>query len=152
MSSACALPSRNSANSGSLTPQSAQSLYTTPLYVGNKKISVQIVKTDQELASGLSGREKLLDSEGMLFDFGKSLKPVFWMKDMNFDLDLIWIKNKKIVGITADVPAPVKDGGLKIQDSALPLYPSPSEVDMVLEVRAGWSKKNNIKIGDEIGF
>lgn len=125
-----------------------QSLYNQIIFVGNKKLNVQIVKTEKEMEQGLSGRNKLSDSEGMLFDFGKLNRPAFWMKDMNFDLDLIWIANKKVVGITNDVPAPARNWKLEIGN--LPTYSPPTNVDMVLEVNAGWSKENGIKIGDEV--
>ncbi len=137
----------------------AQTLYNKIIFVGSKKLNVQIVKTPNEMAQGLSGRNKLDVDEGMLFDFrtlykiqespstssGQNFsKPKFWMKDMNFDLDLIWIANKKVVGITNNVPAPKSAGDV------LPTYSPPTDVDMVLEVNAGWSRENEIKIGDSV--
>jgi uncharacterized membrane protein (UPF0127 family) len=66
------------------------------------------------------------------------------MKGMKFDLDLIWIKNNRVIGITSNVPHP------KNENDELPLYPPPSEIDMVLEVASGFSEKNNIAVGDTI--
>lgn len=122
--------------------------YATPLQVGNHKIFVKVAKSDEEKRQGLSGQEKLADNQGMLFDFTgeTNARPGFWMKEMKFGLDLIWIKNKKIIGITANVPAP------NSADEKLPLYSPPSAVDMVLEVNAGWSEKNKIKVGDEVEY
>ena len=116
--------------------------------MGSHKIFVGLAKSNEEKRQGLSDREKLSDSQGMLFDFTgeTNARPGFWMKDMRFDLDLIWIKNKKIIGITANVPSP-KNAGDK-----LPLYSPPSPVDMVLEVAAGWSERQKIKVGDEVKF
>jgi len=141
-------------------------VYSNPLTVGNKKILVEIADTPQKKQQGLSGREKLKDNQGMLFDFSDvdNALPGFWMKQMKFDLDLIWIKNNpstvstgaqggeqsrttgsgRIVGITADVPHP------QSEDDKLPLYYPPGPVDQVLEVNAGWSRENGIKIGDEV--
>jgi uncharacterized membrane protein (UPF0127 family) len=155
VSSAC----NQSPNTRALTPTSlpatttqdehttkdiTQNFYNQVIFVGNKKLNVQIVTSNSDMQKGLSGRNKLTDHEGMLFDFKKLTRPTFWMKDMNFDLDLIWIQNKKIIGITADVPAP------KSLSGSLPTYSPPEEVDMVLEVNAGWSKANKIKIGDVV--
>jgi uncharacterized membrane protein (UPF0127 family) len=143
--------------------------YSTPLLVGQKKIFVEVVNTPEKMAQGLSGRERLTDEQGMLFDFStppypplnkegnSGIRPAFWMKGMKFDLDLIWIKNNKIIGITPNVPAPQTSstspafGTLPSQgEETLKVYSPPTEVDMVLEVNAGWCEKNEIKIGDPI--
>ena len=98
------------------------------------------------MQEGLSGRPGLTNDQGMLFDFGSLQNPSFWMKDMKFNLDFVWIANGKIIYITKNVSAPpagTSDGQLK-------LYNSPSPVDWVLEVSAGWADGNKIKIGDEV--
>jgi len=126
--------------------------YDTPLFISGKQIFVEIASTDLKRAHGLSGREKLKEDQGMLFVFETPDVYSFWMQNMKFDLDLIWIKNNPstgsglIVGITADVPHP------KSSNYNLPFYSPPSPVDTVLEVNAGWSKKYEIQIGNEIKF
>jgi uncharacterized membrane protein (UPF0127 family) len=52
---------------------------------------------------------------------------------MQFDLDLVWIRDERIVGITPNVPAPAAS----VPESQLPSYPSPGRIDAVLEVPAG---------------
>ncbi len=123
--------------------------YNTPITVGDRKLSVEIVDTDESRKLGLSNRATLLEGKGMLFDFTNTdtTLPSFWMKDMNFDLDIIWINQNKIIGITTNVPAPKNKN---ISETLLPSYPPPSAITHVLEVPSGWSKKNNIKTGDEI--
>lgn len=149
-----AAPSQNSYN------------YSTPITVGSKKILVEVAGTPAALALGLSERPPLTDEQGMLFVFlANGLKRSgFWMKNMKFDLDFIWIYHSRIVGITKNIPAPVNDkgsasarsdlspsrDGLKINDSNLPLYYPPSDVSEVLEVNSGWSDKYKINVGDEI--
>jgi uncharacterized membrane protein (UPF0127 family) len=135
-----------------------QAPYTTELKVKETSIYVEVVNTPEKITLGLSGREKFKENQGMLFDFNPQLttetakaagiRPNFWMKDMKFDLDIIWIKDKKIVGITKNVPKP--SPGQRNQD--LPLYPAPQPIDMVLEVLAGWSDENKVEIGDEISL
>lgn len=148
--------------------QKTEPPYSTALEVGGKKIFVEIVNTLEKMQQGLSGREKLDDGQGMLFDFSglPEKRPGFWMKDMKFDLDLIWIKNNpstpstdaqgrpeetrgatssgRIVGITPNVSRP------KSVDDKLPSYYPPDDIDQVLEVVAGWSEKYKIKVGDRI--
>ena len=123
---------------------STANLYSRTLQVGNQKLFVQIVTTPADMAQGLSNRASMRDDQGMLFDFGQSTRSGFWMKDMKFNLDFVWINNEKIIGITPNVPAP------QSPNDRLPVYYPPSTVDEVLEANAGWSEKNKIKIGDEI--
>jgi uncharacterized membrane protein (UPF0127 family) len=122
-------------------------LYHTPLQVGKQELYVKVAKTLAEQTQGFSGADPISDNQGMLFDF--TLDPgikTFWMKDMNFDLDLIWIQKHKIIGITQQVPHPKKN----TPESKLSLYHSPGVADMVLEVNSGWAEKNKIKVGDAV--
>lgn len=132
--------------SASCHRQSISEPYTQKVQVGTQTLYVQVVSTPEEMAQGLSGRQKLSDEQGMLFEFNQTFVPSFWMKDMNFALDLIWIANNKVVGVEKNVKPPAPN----TQEDQLPLYRSPQPVDTVLEVNAGWSEKNNLKIGDEI--
>lgn len=117
--------------------------YSRPMAVGGKKIFVETVSSPEGMERGLSGRDGIGDGQGMLFKFGKDSLPGFWMKDMKFSLDFIWISDGKIAGITPDAPAP------KNPKNRLPVYYPPRPVDSVLEVNAGWSERYKIKAGDE---
>lgn len=125
-------------------------IYPHSLLVGNKKLFISIERTEKEMEQGLSGTQYMADNNGMLFDFGSgaSVTPSFWMKDMDFDLDFIWIKNNTVIGITPNVPAPPEN--LKSKIESLSLYPPPSPVDSALEVNAGWAEKNHIRVGDVV--
>ncbi len=88
---------------------------------------------------------------GMLFDFVATQtvgKKQFWMIDMQFNLDMIWIANNKIIGIDKNVPAPP----LGTPEEKLPRYPSPGPIEYALEVNTGWSDAHDIKIGDAVQF
>ncbi len=136
--------------------------YSHQLQIKNIILNVEVVSDENKMQTGLSRRKSLGQNQGMLFNFQKKSQPNFWMKDMLINLDLIWIVDKKIIGITPDVPAPV--GNLKLEITCppsaltkgkcgwdnLPTYAPPSPVDQVLEVNAGWSETNDIKIGDEV--
>jgi uncharacterized protein len=126
--------------------QNVPSPYNQTLAVKDTKLSVQVMTTLADKAQGLSGRDKTENNQGMLFDFGTGAAeiPTFWMKDMKFNLDFIWIKNGKIIGITPNAAAPASPG------EKLSLYNPPSPIDQVLEVNAGWAETNNIKTGDEV--
>lgn len=114
--------------------------------VGTATFDVEMATTMAEQACGLSGRQELGTNDGMIFLFGSGNTQTFWMKDMNFALDIIWISGSKVVGFAQDVPAPAP--GTQIWQ--LKLYSSPPNVDTVLEVSAGTVVKDNIQIGDAV--
>src|SRR3989338_5042145 len=65
--------------------------------ISNVKIKAELADTPEKRALGLSGRETLGNDEGMLFVFDEPNTRQFWMKNMNFALDIIWIdENKKV--------------------------------------------------------
>lgn len=109
--------------------------------IGGKTVRVDIADTPLTQAAGLSGREQLKENEGMLFVFDKAGKYPFWMKDMKFAIDIIWITEDKHV--------------VHIEKNALPeSYPNilggGEDAKYVLEVNAGFSQKNNLKIRDAV--
>lgn len=110
------------------------------------EISVEIADTADKKAKGLSGRKSLDKGSGMLFIFPKDTEPAFWMKDMFFPIDIIWINDDKITQIDKNVTNPTSG----TDDSQLPLYRPSLPIDYVLEVNAGFSDKNNFEVGDPI--
>lgn len=115
------------------------------LVVNGKEISVEIADSEEERKQGLSGRTSLGKESGLLFVFDPPKKPSFWMKDMNFPIDIIWISDLTVIGIEKNVaPEPGVD------DQNLRLYFPPDNVNYVLEINAGEADQYNIKIGDSI--
>lgn len=117
----------------------------TTLKIASREIIIRIADDDKKRAEGLSGVTSLGENEGMLFVFGteggyssKDVTPSFWMKDMLIPLDIIWINDGRIVKIDKDVPI----------SNPEKLYTPDTPIDYVLEVNAGFSDKNNLKIGD----
>ena len=102
---------------------------------------MEIKDTSEERKQGLSNRKHLPKDQGVLFIFDQPAQHSFWMKNMLFDLDFIWIKNNKVVDITENVPAP------KNNQPPVSLKPK-SPVNKVLEVNAGFIQKHHIKIND----
>lgn len=106
---------------------------TIPVQLGDRALTVEIVNTPESLAQGLSGRSEI-GVDGMLFVFDQPHVTGFWMKDMLFNLDLIWIKDGRVVEITRDA---VKPGPGQTSTSTLPVYSPAQPIDLVLEVPAG---------------
>lgn len=113
----------------------------------NKKITVEAVTTDASITQGLSGRSEI-GSDGMLFVFGERHIPRFWMKEMKFALDFVWIDGDKIIEITKQVPPPKEGQSL----SQLPLYSPQQSITQVLEVPAGKADEWGIAVGDRVTF
>jgi uncharacterized membrane protein (UPF0127 family) len=104
------------------------------------RVAVEIAATPPTRTQGLSGHAPLGDDEGMLFLFEWPDKYGFWMKEMLFPLDIIWIRDGLIVDISTDVPAP-KQG-----EEIVNVMPRET-VDAVLEVNAGFAARHGLRLG-----
>lgn len=114
---------------------------TTSVEVGDTIFNVNVVDTDTERTQGLSGRESLAEDEGMLFVFEKSDIYPFWMKDMRFPIDIMWIdENLKVVYIKENATP-----------QSFPEIFTPNIFALyVLEVNSGMVVEEKIKINDEV--
>ena len=112
--------------------------------INKNVIAVEIADEAEERWQGLSNRESLGGGSGMLFVFPHKQVQNFWMKDMNFPLDIIWIADNKVVKIDSDLPpaGPAPDI----------TYSSVHPVNYVLEVNAGFAEEHKIKAGDEAEY
>ncbi len=108
------------------------------------EIRVEIADSDTERQQGYSNHPPIGYDEGMLFVFERPAKYPFWMKEMLFDLDFIYIGNGRVVHIEKNVPAP------KDNDEQVAVVHSPVIFDMLLEVKSGFADKYDLKVGDNI--
>ncbi len=112
--------------------------------IGDSKINLIIADSDDERVKGLSGRNNLAKNQGMLFVFDKKDTYGFWMKNMKFPLDIIYIDDSTVVDLVVNAkPA---------SDSSLVIFKPEKPVNYVLELNAGDAKKYNIKKGTKITF
>ncbi len=106
-------------------------------------VRVAIAATNESRARGLSGYPALAEGAGMLFFFEYPGKPPFWMKEMHFPIDIIWISSDwKIVDIT-EAAAP---------ESYPKTFLPQDDAQYVLEVNAGFAKAHNLSIGRSVTF
>jgi uncharacterized protein len=106
--------------------------------IGGTSVRVELADTLDERVRGLSGRESLSEGEGMLFVFPEDGRYGFWMKDMNFSIDIIWLSSAgKVVHIAENVPP----------DSYPASFQPAEPARYVLEVPAGFAKAHNIALG-----
>ncbi len=113
--------------------------------LGGQEFRADIADTVDKQSIGLSGRPSLGEREGMLFIFSKHAPRTFWMPDMNFPIDIIWIKDDVVVGFAEN--AQPEPGVMMLN---LKRYSSPEPVDKVLEVVAGTVSRLGVKVGDRI--
>jgi uncharacterized membrane protein (UPF0127 family) len=111
--------------------------------IAGQTIKVDLALTPATQAQGLSGRINLPEGNGMLFIFSKPDRYSFWMKDMNFPIDMIWLdQNRQVVYIEKDA-----------QPTSYPATFTPNtDAEYVLEVPAGFAEKNNLEEGDHTEF
>ncbi len=155
-------------------------VYLKPFSVGGEKKILTVSGTTFEVGvasdaasrmKGLSGRTSLGENKGLLFIFPTPGNYGFWMKGMNFPIDIVWIRSGspseilftrlnffqkfwrvrdktwegKVVGVSENLqPEPRKT------IFTLPIYYPPANVDWVLEVNAGMVSKYGIKEGNVV--
>lgn len=117
---------------------------TAEVKIGNEIFKVEIADNFASRARGLSGRSGLGSHEGMLFLFPVAMPQGFWMKDMKFPIDIIWIRDDKVIGMTI--------GAEPEAGPDYTIYRSPESVDKVLEINAGSALQFGIKIGDAVSL
>jgi uncharacterized membrane protein (UPF0127 family) len=105
-------------------------------------VALEVVKDPISQAHGLSGRESLCAQCGMLFVSGKPGPQSFWMKDMNFRLDMIFLDENFVV---VDVAPGMRPCG-KV---CIP-YHSQSDAQYVLEVNAGFAEAHGVDVGKRL--
>ena len=108
-------------------------------------IPVEVADTLKKRSLGLGTRPHLKKGWGMLFVFEERKPHRFWMKDMQFPLDIIWLDNHRIVHIIHNAkPANYKDDP-EVMTSQVP-------ANFVLEIAAGRASKLRLKVGQRMEF
>jgi uncharacterized membrane protein (UPF0127 family) len=116
------------------------------IVVNGFAILADVAITDEDQIKGLSIRDQMNENEGMLFVYGEPSRQSFWMKDMKFPIDIIWLNGTGVV--------------VHIEENLRPCMPSlecpsfsPKEnAQYVLETVAGFAQKHHVKIGTDVDF
>jgi uncharacterized membrane protein (UPF0127 family) len=124
--------------------RAARQSFTNPtLILGHQRYDLEITKTPAEQIHGLSDRNKLPVNHVMLFNFKPPAEVCFWMKDMRFPLDIVWLdSNKDVIYLERNLSPKTYPNS----------YCPTSRARYVLEFNAGISKQQNINIGSHIVF
>lgn len=113
--------------------------------ISGKTFEAELARSAQEHQKGLSGRDCIGDNQAMLFTFDKPGQYGFWMKDMKFAIDVIWISpDKKIAAIEKDFkPETYPENAVNEKDKPA-LY--------VLEVKSGTTNELGLQLGTPVSF
>ena len=108
-----------------------------------KVIKADISDNNCKRELGLSGRKSLKDGTGMLFIFEKEANYGFWMKQMSFPIDILWLdKYFTVVGIEKNLSA----------NTYPTVFGQEYLAKYVLELSAGFSDRNNVAVGNKISI
>lgn len=123
-----------------------QHFTTSTIRIHDEEIEVYVADDIAERAQGLSD-QRLEDFpvDGMLFLFDDEQERRFWMNDMHFTIDIVWIKDEHVVKTEQNILPPALTSG-----DVQYMYSSPYEVDWVLELPAGGVHALEIVPGTEI--
>jgi len=102
-------------------------------------VTAELARSTDEKVRGLSNRPLLASGRGMAFVYDRPQPIGIWMKDMRFPLDIVWIREGRVVHIEKNAP-PLPPGGPEKVYTAIG--------DIVLEVPAGFTTDKNIRVGD----
>lgn len=118
--------------------------------INDTVIYSQVADTENERSLGLSFTKQLEENAGMLFIFPNISTKNFWMRDMNYNLDILWLdENKIIIGFVENAD---KNSYFPRRPNDSKIYHSPENTKYVLEVNAGTIEKLKIKAGDTLEF
>ena len=119
----------------------SQSLPKIPVYLKEKEIWVEVVRTPEERAQGLMGRKHLGEDEGMLFIFEKEDYHSFWMKNTLIPLSIAFVDREGKILRIADM-----------EPLTLDSHPPPRPILYALEMKKGWFSANGVQVGDMLKF
>ena len=129
------------ANVFRLSPLLSDTSELTRVSIGGVTIFVAIADTPVSRAQGLSGTSELPKNRGMLFVFPRDGYYSFWMKDMQYDIDIIWLSESGTIVHTEERVSP---------DSYPESYSSPLPAKSVLEVPAGFVEQHKLRLGERV--
>jgi len=110
-------------------------------------VKLEVAASEAEIQRGLMYRTSLPDDQGMVFLFHPPRPVNFWMAHCFISLDMLFVKDGKIIKIFENVPP------CRAQNERdCPTYPAGPgiEVTEVVEVSAGYAKRHDVKVGDPV--
>lgn len=127
-------------------PAILDSKETSAITINGHSFKVTEVSSQKDLEIGLSETKSISSDQGMLFIFEEASYYSFWMKNMKFPIDIIYINQDAIVTIRNNAQPP------KNNTDNLVVYFPEKPSNKVLEIQAGLAEKYGFKIGDKVTY
>ncbi len=125
--------------------ESCEEQYSTDkrIVVGLASLNAEVADNDASRQVGLSGKDCIPANTAMLFIFDEPAKYAFWMKDMRFPIDIVWLDAaRKVVHIEQAVDPETYPKTFTSNEPAL----------YVLELRSGRATELGLQRGSTIVF
>lgn len=123
----------------------AKSAYPqTTVTINDYQLVVDEAITDEQQTRGLAVKKQLAEDQGMLFMYDHEQPLAFWMKDMRFPIDIIWLDGQKRVVHIEQNLAPC------LPNRDCPSYLPTENAQYVLETVAGFTQKHHVVIGQTV--
>ena len=126
------------------SPATPFSSETATVTIDGHSVDAEIADTGELRERGLSYRDDLGRDDGMLFVYRTASPRSFWMFEMRFCLDIIWIADGTVIG-AAENACPAAAPG-----DDIPTFRSPEPAQYVLEVNAGWMADHDVRSGADV--
>ena len=112
-----------------------------PMMIGEVAVEASVARTPEERQRGLSGTPFLPPGVVKLFVFEESEKWGFWMREMSYPIDILWLNEAaRVVHIESDV-----------HPNTYPEVFTPNVPALyVIETAAGFSAAHNIRLGTKV--
>jgi uncharacterized membrane protein (UPF0127 family) len=116
--------------------------------LGGTVLELRIAATAEERFRGLEGVESLAPNEGMLFLYPVARSMRFWMAGCRMDLDIAYLDQELRILSIKTCRAPREDA----TDAEVDRAPSPGPVATVIELPAGWFRRNGVTVGARLSL
>ncbi|WP_436901924.1 DUF192 domain-containing protein [Halovenus halobia] len=111
------------------------------------KVKAAVAHPGEQWQLGLSDADSMPENGGMLFESGAESELTFWMKDMSFGLDIVYVGVDRTITSIHHAPEPTDgDSGTEQQ------YRFSGTGQYVFEVNYNWTTRHNVTEGDRLDF
>lgn len=125
-------------------PQGQQLPIEAVATIGDRRFDLEVARTTEQQRLGLMFRDPLPEGQGMIFPFVPPRPANFWMFNVKFPLDMVFMLEGEVVHIEASVPG--------CSERPCPSYgpPQTTLVDSVLELNGGTADGIGLQVGDTV--
>ena len=114
-------------------------------FKNNVCLDLILAKSTEEKTIGLSNYSSMHATQGMLFIFRNSAERSMWMKNMSFNIDIMWLSADRRIGYIEENLEPC------IREDCDVFSPK-VKAKYILEAKAGFVEYTNLYLNDPVEF